>query len=355
MAVRSLPQSGHNVGDSGPYTDAEWAEYMSTVYTGDDEATQGPLVNYANELLPSNPSGLTIRVATGAGVCYGHFMINDSNCDITVDAAGANPDRTDRIVMCQNATNAGYDGAGDYGVACVKPMVPRNSCRPAVLQGVTATGAARVLATGANAYMVELGRYIISGSTIGAITDYRDFCEFRTMVGDGTVGTDAIVNSAVTAAKIANRTRYIFVPATGGYGANTGSLPPYDGSESFGIKTIETENSTIVGTTVTPTDYSSGMISRAVVVPSPSGDVWSYNSAYYGACGEMDNTHGVSSGYIATSITNGYNNCIQEISLIGVAAGDIISCIWHRVGTNPSDTCTNVYITGWLISYTADS
>ena len=355
MAVRSLPQSGHNVGDSGPYTDAEWAEYFSTVYTGDDEATQGPLVNYANELQPSNPSGLTIRVASGAGICYGHFMINDSNCNITVDAAGANPDRTDRIVMCQNATNAGYDGTGDYGVACVHPTIPRNTCRPAVLQGVTGTGAARVLATGANAYMVELGRYVISGSTVGAITDYRVFCEFRTMVGDDTVNTAMIIDGAVTAAKIADRTRYVFIPAVGGDGSVSGpGLPSFDAIQ-YGIKTGATETSTIAGYWTVPADFLSGMAARVVVISTVTGNTWSTNGADYGACGEQYNNHSASSGYVATAVTQDRNNCIQSISLTSAAVGDIVYFSWRRIGTHGSDTCTDVYVPGWLISYTADS
>ena len=160
MAQRSLPQAGTGVGDSGPYSSDEWAEYFQTVYTGDEQATQGPISRFLNELEVTE-AALTVTTDTGAGFVYGHFLINDIALSITIVLAAVGQERYDRVVMVENNTNAVYNTNLALPAAPYAAGIPRNSARIAILQGTEAAVAVLPpLLTGPNYYMVELARYL---------------------------------------------------------------------------------------------------------------------------------------------------------------------------------------------------
>jgi hypothetical protein len=347
MAQTSLPQAGSGVGDSGPYTAADWAKFYEIVFTGDQAATQGVLRNYLNEL-EVTLVGNTISVDTGAGFSYGHWLLNDASVDINVTACAGVETRWDRVVLVQNETAAVYN-TSLLLPAAYAAGVPRNSCRIAILRGVCGSpGVLPTLLTGPNYYMVELARYQVTGGSAGAVTDYRDFCNFSTEVG---------------ADWIENRTRRFFVPVTVGYNIDTLADIPvaYHAGLLHAPYVILPDDDVAQGggMSVVPSDYASGMTVRTVLTSMPAGNVVGQTFVHWGECGEFSNAGFSSNGSVVASIVgNRFWNCIDSVSA-GVPDGsneNFLSLIYRRNPALATDTVNDeVWISGWIISYTADS
>jgi len=337
--------------DPGPYTADQWAELFQVLFTGDQEATQGPLIRYANELVVANTTP-TFTVGTGAAFCYGHWFINDAL--VTFNPTDA--DRKDLVVLVNNNTNAVYNtnlefpvvpgvdyDAGPVGVAAY-------SCRLAILTG-TGVGVARPLVNAAGINMIELANYEVTAAAgvITDMTDARDYCEFSTeivtaMIADLAVTTAKINTDAVTLAKIPNRTRKFFVRGT------------VNGSYEQGWPMGDNSVISIQGGFMVPLDFVSGMTVTAVVIPLANGNVYSSNEAWYGTCGAAYNATNDVVVTAAVAVTNGNLNCIQPITLSAEAAGDIVSLEYIRTGDDILDTIGDtVYFNGWIVEYTADS
>lgn len=90
MTERSYPWGGTTTGDAtlAPYDDDEWSDIWRKLYTM-DRTVQGVILDYANELVVTNPAGTTIRMATGAALVDGKFYENDANIDFAGVAPGA--------------------------------------------------------------------------------------------------------------------------------------------------------------------------------------------------------------------------------------------------------------------------
>lgn len=88
MAELSLPWANNGIGDGQSYDDDEWSDWQRKLWQS-DRTVQGVVPGYANELLVSNPAGVTIRVATGAAFVDGKFYENDANVDNSITAPGA--------------------------------------------------------------------------------------------------------------------------------------------------------------------------------------------------------------------------------------------------------------------------
>jgi len=332
MAQRSLPQAGTGVGDSGPYSSDEWAEYFQTVFTGDQQATQGPIRHYLNELEVTE-AALAVTTATGAGFVYGHFLINDAAVVINIALAAAGLERYDRVVMVQNNTNAVYNTnlavPADYAAG-----VPRNSARVAILQGIEAGAAVLpALLTGPNYYMVELARYLVDDATVGSVEDYRDFC------GLGASGPE---------------TQYLFVPAEAGFNVSLGATIPVTGHHG-GVKVEMLANqwSTAYGRFTTPGNYQSTAVVQAVFMTEAPGNIYARNLAHIGTCGIAPATVIDSNAFAAEAAAFYVHVCVRSLNLSTLSQGDIIMLWFSRQGNNANDTLTNpVDFYGWLVSYT---
>lgn len=227
MTQISRPQAGRQTSypDAGGYTASQWARIFATVFLL-DETTEGVL-KHLSELAVSNPSGKTIRVASGAALCRGYWFANE---DQTTPANASNVDfspttpaaaRTDKVVLVENNTDSAYDGTADYGSAVLEfptdltdyestSSVPAHSCRLAILTGV-AGGAARSLtqdvAIDGDIWMIELARYdISSGGAVSSLTDYREYAPKMDTenLEDAAVTTAKLEADAVTAVKLAD-------------------------------------------------------------------------------------------------------------------------------------------------------
>jgi len=353
MAQRSLPQAGSGVGDSGPYSSDEWAELFQIVFTGDQEATQGVLYRYANELEVTHPAALTVRTATGAGFTYGHWLVNDANVDIAVTLCAAGKTRYDRVVMVENNTNAAYN-TNLALPAAYAAGVPRNSARIAILTGTEGTpGLLPGLLTGPAYYMVELARYQVTDSAVGTITDYRDWCQLST---------------EVVPAMIENRTRHFWVPALTGYNETGGANIELRGGGMAidlpgpRLDIPQNDYSAGAGRFIVPADYVSNMVATAVSCGgSGGGNVYVNNLAYAAECSEIMSTHSCETGFSAVALELGggmfnWYDCIKPLTIAGIGTSDIVLLQLYRDGTNILDTYNSTLkLTGWIVTYTADS
>ncbi len=206
--------------DAGPYDADQWSQIYQTLFTGDQHATQGPLIRYLNELICTvNIVGppAEIRVDTGAGMVNGHWFESDAVVDFTLPPPTVNP-RIDVVVIAVNNTavdvaisDGGFnldfpDNLADYGADA---DIEEYSCRLCILQGVeNAAPAVPGLDANNNHWMIPLYQYQINvAGAISGQTDRRDFCEFSTevvtaMIADLAVTTGKIANNAVDDTKL---------------------------------------------------------------------------------------------------------------------------------------------------------
>lgn len=88
MAESSMFWDGTTTGDCGPYDADEFNAFLRKILSF-NRISQGVIVGYENELEVTNPSGTTIRLATGAAIVDGTFYENTANIDFSVTAPGA--------------------------------------------------------------------------------------------------------------------------------------------------------------------------------------------------------------------------------------------------------------------------
>jgi len=139
---------------------------------------------------------VTINVDTGAGFVDGHLLINDTDVDIFVNLCGTpGQTRQNRVVMVENNTNVLYSPGNLLFPAAYAAGIPRNSARLAILQGSCGTpGGLPALVQNANYWYTELARFQVSSAAVGAITDYRDYCEFSSEVAVDSVDDTQVSN-----------------------------------------------------------------------------------------------------------------------------------------------------------------
>lgn len=346
MAQRSLPQAGTGVGDSGPYTSDQWAEFFQAVFTGDQEATQGPLPRLWNELVVSK-AVLTITTGTGAGFVYGHWLINDAAVGIDILLAAVGQERYDRVVMIENnsnatyGTNLAYPGGADYEAGGIR----QNTARIAILQGAEAAVAVLPdLITGVGGiYMVELARYLVTNAAVGAIDDRRDFCEFSHDEPD--MSTD------------------FFVPAVAGWNWTNAIQLSWYGftTPCAGFYMSNNRVTSVVGHFVVPRDYIGDMEILPIVTPwidepGPEGLIYVKMEINYGQCEEDCETHTANWLYRAVDDTfYEKRNCIDFLDYSDLGAltvGDIVCCRFFRDGGDGNDTMDNpILCPGFLVTY----
>lgn len=107
-----------------------------------------------------------------------------------------------------------------------------------------------------------------------------------------------------------------------------------------------------------PENFLSGMSIKAVIWPGTlaNGNVYTTNTAEYGQCAESHAEHSDSDGPTAIAVTATDRNCIQEVTLTNVAAGDLVSLTFRREADDALDTANDdAWFYGWLIEYTASA
>lgn len=155
------------------------------------------------------------------------------------------------------------------------------------------------------------------------------------------------------ALRIKGLTRTFFIPATRGYVSNVSN--PLHGADERGFLCDDAIDTYVLGNWYLPADYGSSLTIVAVVeCGGTTGSMYAANAIHLGAVNEAYNTHTDSSGYaqVATATTQ---KLVQSVDVSSVAAGDYMTCVFHRDGNAANDTATAmaVYCKGWLASYTA--
>jgi len=359
MTQISRPQNGRlgdGFVDAGGYNAQQWARVYNII-TMTDETTQGVAV-HLNNLAVTNPTGTTIRVASGAALVRGHAFFNEDqttpSADSNVDFAPSTPaaDRIDRVVLVQNNTDASYDtnlqfptDLTNYGGTA---SVPGQTCRLAILTGVEG-GAMRSLVQDAalvgNIWMIEIARYTItSAPAISSMTDQRQFVPAIATenLDDDAVTTDKVANDSITTTKIPNRPRHFLVSSTAG---NTPS------ETVQGLVFPSGSITGVAGWFAVPTDYAGGMTVSAIVRGESAGDVDIVNTANFGEEGEPYNENTETDTGTVSVTTN--TLLALPLTLSGITADDIVNLTFSRVDIDP--LADDLYFAGWLVEYTADS
>lgn len=88
MTEKSYYWGGLVTGDAtlAPYSDDEFSD-NDRIWANYDRITNCVLPSYGNRLAATNPSGVIIRIATGAAIVDGKFYVNDAVKDLTLNAA----------------------------------------------------------------------------------------------------------------------------------------------------------------------------------------------------------------------------------------------------------------------------
>lgn len=288
-------------------------------------ATQGVAFNYLNELLVSNPSGQTLRVASGGGVCYGFPYRNTSNVDMSLvtptvgNTAWRMVLRTDwllrtvRVHLLQSP-----DGSPAY---------------PALTQVA--------------GYLWEIGLahgLIGVGGAVTIVADDRTF-----------LGSSVLVDQS----DIVDRNRRFFV-IPGEQWDDTAGAFPMPNSPRGGLMD-DNSTSRFYARFAVPNNFLSAMTVRPLVIGPAAGpgDLFVDFNVHYAQIGEAWNTHSHGAGaWVACTIAGNdlAEFCGAAVAMTFVATGDIVWCSFSRNAPNAADTYgADAYFVGFLVEYWGDS
>lgn len=332
MAEDSYLWTTGGAGDgSATFTRADWSEILRILGACLDDEGVAPA--YLNALAPSTTGANNCRIATGGALVDGKPYSNSANVDVTIaSAVGGGNTRIDRVVLRADWTAQTVRITRIAGTDAASPTAPAITQTP----GTT--------------YDIKLCQCLVNTAGTVTITDERVFAK----PGTDTITTAAITDAAVTAAKIANRTRSFLVTPAGAQRLDTGAEIFADSVE--GIYMPDGQESDTVGYFYCPDDYASGLTVKAILTPASSGNIRISGEAYYGAAGESTSAHSASFAEANVAVTVSQNNAIASMSLSSIAQGDYVAIRYVRQGDEAGDTIGNtVYFRGFLVSYTADS
>lgn len=294
-----------------------------------DAATQGVIRGKLNALATTGAS-TPIATNTGWAVVNGKLYKNTASVNTAVSSPAA-ATRIDRLVI-----RVDYTASPETGVLTL-------------IAG--AEGGAAPAVTQVDGTTWDLPLYQVSITTGGVIT----LTDERAYIGDGHVATASLADSAVTAAKIANRTRVVGIPCTGGWDLAPLELDrtnahPYGGPLADGTSTQ------MFGYFYVPSDYVSDGVVIPVVYAEGTGNLYALQTLYYAATGETPGSVGTAVTTQAVTNTKVTNCTSIQTAMTGIAAGDHVMIMFQRTGGNASDTVgADCQFVGWLLSYTADS
>lgn len=168
MTQTSWPWDGTTTGDAtlAPYDDDEWTDIWRKLFQR-DRTTEGVIKGFLNELVVTNPSGDTIRMASGSAIVDGKFYENDANADITVS------------------------GDGTYRAVLQKSWASQ-TVRFAVLSGASVTQ------TDGVTWEIKLADVVRNGGFF-TLTDQRVYTHFNTLVSSTMLDDASVTDNKVGA------------------------------------------------------------------------------------------------------------------------------------------------------------
>ena len=323
------------IGD-GPvdgYSQDELTEWQRMLYN-QDPSVEGVTTDYLDGLLVTTPDVATLRVASGGGIVYGFPYRSIDNIDHALETPTLGSTGW-RIVL-----------RADWEARTV---------RGALLQ--SADGIVDIPAmTQVAGYIWEiaLARGIVNNT--GAVTIVADE---RTPLGEAgrwLTETSDLADGAVTIDKIPNRTRTLFIPATGMY--QLGAIEAWGVHRVYtaGWRTEKPELRAFVGNAQIPNDFVSDAVVQAIVTYAvDSGNYYFRSSVRYSGVGEDWGTHRAPFDYTEVPLIANELTLVASMDLIDAEAGDFLHLWLERNAFQPQDTGTVCYFAGWILSYTADS
>ena len=329
--------AGHQVAS---YTQALASDMLAIVSAC--SGYEGVAPGYLSELAPTSTGANNVRIASGGAMVDGKYYKNTANIDTNIiSAVGGGNTRIDRIVI--RCTWADFH-AELHLLSGSDAAVPS---APAITQ------------TSGTTYDIQVCQVLVDTAGAITITDERKWAIVDTdestledaagalRVKDLGITTAKIAASAVTAAKIADRTRTIFVPAF----SSAGDF------DALGVSLADgADTATNYGHLSVPADFVSGMSYIPVVYPFGTGTLRWATTAYYGANGQVYSTHNNTTGTLDTAVTISQFKELDSVSLASIAAGDYIVFQFTRFGAHGNDTVgAAVSLKGFVVSYTADS
>ncbi len=353
----SWTTDGTGDGTLSGYTQAQWISLWRMLYLS-DTADEGVFNNYLNELAVTNPSGRDLQVDTGGAIVYGFPYINSAAVTktLTHPVVGTTGWRlvlradwtaqTVRITLLESAD----------GTATIPAMTQtENVTWDIPLATGTITTGDVVAVTDARVFVhpnIEVETAMLEDDAVTGDKIAAEAIDSDHYV-DGSIHTAHIGDSQVTATKIANRTRTLFVPCTGGTEIGAGAISRVSPA---GWPLGDSVQTYTYGTFYVPSDYVSSMTIYAVVYNVGSGNMYCANTAEQGAVGEAYDTHTTSSSTSAVAVTANQWANIKALTMSSIASGDYVVLTFYRNAADGADTVnTNAYFAGWLVSYTADS
>lgn len=317
MGETSQPWDGVLLGDAvrAKYDATEWDDQYEDMLNSD--VNRGILPNRGNELVGS-PGVNQFRVASGAALVKGKWYRNTASVNFAPASASVGHWRRDRLVLSStwvNINSAARDPAVQVGqtirlIRLVNPVedVPA----PAITQN--------------DGVLWEIPLFQIQVTEAGVVTVYADDRE-------GIKGT-----------------RQFFVPCVGSCNKTDNLLSKIEGD--YGWILIDSKLCDGYGFSIVPNDFVAGMTVKAVVVPSANGNIYGILGTGYGQCAESHEQHANDSGYSAVAVTQDNNNCIQQVSLVNAAKGDILRITYRRDAVDALDTVdADVACTGFIVEY----
>jgi hypothetical protein len=176
MTETSLFWGGLTIGDHGTYTDDQFSDFIKRICQK-VLTTEGVMLGHGSELACTNPSGSTIRIASGYALVDGKLYENTANVDHTVTAPGT--------------------GTNYYTIVLRKDFAAQTVRQ--VLLGPSSVAYPAVTQVDGTTWEIQIARVSITSASVITVTDVRVYCHFA-----GQVSTDMLENLAVTAAKLAS-------------------------------------------------------------------------------------------------------------------------------------------------------
>lgn len=313
------------VGDCGPYTANAYTDLYERLFTSSsvDEAV---IPNIGNELAVTG-SATPLSVNTGAALVNGKWYNNSAAVSLAISTPAAST-RIDRVIL-----------RVDYTLQTVRLVL---------LAGAEGGAAPTLTQTDGTTWEVSLAQASITTGGVVTITNERVFLHFNT-----DIETAMIEDSAVTAVKIANRTRTILVQAPSAY--NYTDSIDLIGAQA-GWTMIDAKLTLCYAWLQLPPDWVSGLTVKAVVESTASGYVYTTGNVRVGKAGQAYTTHSDSKAGGVEAVTA---NQIAELCTVtpsSLEAGDYLHMLFQRDATQVGDdTSVDLYFKGFLVSYTADS
>lgn len=129
MTEISRPWDGVSLGDAGPYSSQQWADYLKN-HAQANQANQGPLMQSGTPPTPgldvqlTSPASAGILLKPGAAIVDGALYLNDDDLTLAIAANGSGNDRIDVLVLRKDFATQAVRAAIVQGTPAASPSPP---------------------------------------------------------------------------------------------------------------------------------------------------------------------------------------------------------------------------------------